>query len=309
MANYFIRRIVGLVPVIFGVTLLVFSIMQLTPGDPARVLLGEMGQGASSQDIQRVRSSLGLDRPLHQQYLGFLSQAVRGDLGRSFRSNRPVTQEVLQRFPYTLQLAATSLLIAVVLGVPIGIISAVKQYTALDYFITFTALLGVSIPVFWLSLLLMMALAFYWPILPASGSGTWQHLVMPSIAIGVSSVAFITRMTRASMLEVLGEDYMRTARAKGLLHWVITIKHGLRNAAIPVVTTIGLQFGSLLGGAVLTETVFAWPGIGRLTVQSIIARDLPMIQGSILFVALAFTTVNLVVDMIYGLIDPRIRYE
>ncbi len=309
LTAYLLKRIITLLPVLLGVTILVFGIMQLTPGDPVRVLLGEMGQGASEEQLQTVRSNLGLDQPLHQQYWTFLSGVVRGDLGRSFRSNRLVAQELWVRFPYTLVLAITSLAAAVSIGLPVGIVSALKQNTKIDYAITFLALLGVSIPVFWLSLLLMMGLSYYWPVLPASGSGTWRHLVMPAMAIGLSSIAFIARMTRSSMLDVLGEDYIRTARAKGLRSRVVVIRHGLRNAAIPIVTTIGLQFGSLLGGAVLTETIFAWPGIGRLTVQAILARDLPVIQGSILFVAVLFTLINLMVDLLYAVLNPRIRYE
>ncbi len=304
-----LRRITALLPVLLGVTILVFGIMQWTPGDPVRVLLGEMGQGASAEQLQAVRSSLGLDQPVYVQYWSFLRNAVRGDLGRSFRSNRLVSAELWARFPFTLLLAITSLTLAVAIGVPAGVLSALWQNTKLDYIITFLALLGVSIPVFWLSLLLLLGFPFYWPLLPASGSGTWRHLVMPATAVGLSSIAFIDRMTRSSMLDVLGEDYIRTARAKGLRSTVVVVRHGLRNAAIPIATTIGLQFGSLLGGAFLTETIFAWPGIGRLTVQAILARDLPLIQGSILFVAILFTVINLLVDLFYAVLNPRIRYE
>ncbi len=309
MLQYAIKRLFGLIPVLIGVTILVFLIMQLTPGDPVRVLLGEMGQGASAEDLATVRRNLGLDRPVVEQYFSFVGKAIRGDLGRSFRSNRLVAEEIAERFPYTLKLAIASLAVAVAVGVPAGIISAVKQYSKLDYFVTFMALLGVSVPVFWLGLLLMLTFAFYLQLLPASGSGSWAHLILPAVTVGVSSIAFIARMTRSSMLDVLQEDYVRTARAKGLSQLRVIDKHALRNAAIPIVTTIGLQFGSLLGGAVLTETIFAWPGIGRLTVQAIVARDLPIIQGCILFVAVVFTLVNLLVDMVYMLLNPRIRFE
>ncbi|MDQ7849014.1 MAG: ABC transporter permease, partial [Armatimonadota bacterium] len=285
-----------------------FLILHLTPGDPVRILLGELGQGASQEEVARLRRSLGLDDPLLVQYGRFVWRALQGDLGRSLRTGAPVRDEVLARAPFTLALTGTSLAVALLIGLPAGVLSAAYKGSAIDHAATLLALFGVSLPVFWLGLLLMLvfALALEW--LPASGFGTWKHLVLPSVTLGLASSALIARMTRSSMLEVLGQDFVRTAWAKGLAAPAVLWRHALRNALIPVVTVVGLQLGGLLGGAVLTETVFAWPGLGRLVVGAIYSRDFPLVQGTVLFTAAAFVMVNLAVDILYALIDPRIRY-
>lgn len=308
MARYLLKRILGALFVLWGVTVLVFFMVQATPGDPVRALLGDSARGATAEDIARLRTELGLDEPLLVQYKDFAAGLLRGDLGKSWRTNRPVIEEIGERLPYTLQLTGAALLLAVAIGLPAGVISAVRPYSKLDYTFTALALLGVSIPVFWLGLLLMMLFSLVLGWLPASGSGSWQHLVLPAISVGASSAAFITRMTRSAMLEQLSEDYVRTARSKGLSELSAIGKHALRNAALPIVTTVGLQFGGLMGGAVLTETVFAWPGLGRLTVTAILTRDLYLIQGTILFTAALFTLVNLVVDIAYSLLNPKVRF-
>lgn len=308
MVRYALKRILLLLPVLLGVTLLCFLIFYLTPGDPARVLLGSDGQGASPEALAALRHQLGLDRPWYIQYGDFLWKAVRGDLGTSFRGERPVLPEVLGRFPLTLQLSMISLVLASLVGVPAGILAAVKRNTWVDYGLMLLALLGVSLPSFWFGIMMMQLFALKWRLLPPSGVGTWQQMIMPSVTVALASIAFITRMTRSAVLEQLREDYVRTARSKGAAEARVVLGHALRNAFIPVLTTLGLQFGNLLGGAVIVESIFSLPGLGRLTVDAITARDLPMIQGAILIVALAFSLVNLLVDLGYAALDPRIRY-
>lgn len=309
MLRYVAKRCLLLVPVVLGVTILVFLLMHLAPGDAATAMLGEMGQGASAEDVARLRASLGLDQPLYVQYGRYLGGLIRGDLGVSLRSGRPVVEELRERFPYTLQLAATALCLAALIAIPVGIWAAVRRGTIVDFLVMAGALLGVSVPAFWLGLLLMLLFSLSLGWLPASGSGTPFHLILPAITVAWPSLAFLARMTRSAMLEVLGADYVRTARAKGLSERLVIFRHAFRNALIPVVTTLGLQFGALLGGAVLTETIFAWPGLGRLTVQAIQARDLPVVQGAVLFVAVTYTVVNLLVDVLYVFLNPRIRYD
>ncbi len=309
MGRYFFQRLGLLVPVMLGVTLVAFITLHLAPGDPVRVLLGELGQGASQEEIARLRSTLGLDSPLPVQYARFVWRAAQGDLGRSLRTGALVRDEVLARAPFTLVLTVASLGVALAIGIPAGLLSAVYRGRALDHAAMLLALLGVSLPVFWLGLLLMLvfALALGW--LPASGFGTWKHLVLPAVTLGLASSALIARMTRSSLLEVLGQDYIRTARAKGLSGKTVLLRHALRSALIPIVTVVGLQLGGLLGGAVLTETVFAWPGLGRLAVSAIYSRDTPLVQGTILFTAIAFVLINLAVDLLYAFLDPRVRYD
>ncbi|MGE5509103.1 MAG: ABC transporter permease, partial [Chitinophagales bacterium] len=274
MLKYVAKRLLLLVPVVLGVTVLVFLLMHLAPGDAATAMLGEMGQGASAEDVARLRASLGLDQPLYVQYGRYLGGLIRGDLGTSLRSGRPVADEIRERFPYTLQLAVTALLLAAAVAIPVGIWAAVRRGTSVDLLVMLGALLGVSVPAFWLGLLLMLLFSLSLGWLPASGSGTPLHLILPAVTVAWPSTAFLARMTRSAMLEVLGSDFVRTARAKGLFERLVIFRHAFRNALIPVVTTLGLQFGALLGGAALTETIFAWPGLGRLTVQAIQARDL-----------------------------------
>jgi ABC-type dipeptide/oligopeptide/nickel transport system permease component len=309
VTTYVLRRIVGLVPVLLGVTGLVFAMVWIAPGDPVLALLGESAQGIDRASLEELRRAYGLDRPVVVQYLDYLGSVLQGDLGASVRSGRPVAQEIVTRLPATLLLAGAGMAIAIAIGLTLGVLAALRRGTWVDYAAVVVALLGVSIPVFWSGLLLMMLFALTLEWLPASGIGSWRHLVMPAAAIGFASSAFIARITRSSMVETLRQDYVRTARAKGLPPRRVDLRHALRNAMLPVVTVVGLQFGSLLGGAVLTETVFAWPGIGRMLVDAIRARDLPLVQGTVLFVATGFILVNLLVDLSYAALNPRIRYD
>lgn len=308
MLRYALGRLLGTVPVLFGVTLLVFLMAWVTPGDPVVAMLGEASQGISRQALEDLRRDLGLDRPLPVQYVDYVAGLLRGDLGDSVRSRRPVLAEVRDRLPATIELAVAALTIAVALGVTLGVLAAVRQRTWVDGAAIAVALVGVSVPVFWSGFLLMIVFALELGWLPASGRGTWQHLVLPAVTVGVSSAAFIARITRGAVLEALARDYVRTAKAKGLAPRRVVLRHALRNALLPIVTVVGLQLGGLLGGAVLTETVFAWPGVGRLLVDAIVARDLPLVQGSVLVVSLLFILVNLAVDLSYAAINPRVRY-
>lgn len=309
MALFVLRRLVALLPVLLGVTLVVFAMLWLAPGDPLLALVGESAQGMSKSALEELRKAHGLDRGPLVQYVSYLGDLVRGDLGTSVRSGQPVSQEVLSRFPATLLLAGSAMLVAIALGLSLGVLAAVYRRTVVDHLAVLVALLGVSVPVFWSGLLLMLLFALDLGWLPASGYGSWKHLVLPAVAVGFSSAAFIARITRASMIETLRQDYVRTATAKGLGLSAVRIRHALRNALLPVVTVVGLQFGGLLGGAVLTETVFAWPGIGRMLVDAIGARDLPLVQGSVLFIAVIFIVMNLLVDVSYAVLNPKVRYE
>ena len=314
MTKYIIRRLLLAIPTLLGVSFLVFWSIRLVPGDPAIALAGEL---ATPELVAQVREQLGLDQPLLVQYGIYLSRIVQGDMGRSVRSRLPVTEEIQLRLPRTLTLAAVSLAGAFLIGLPIGIASATRPNSWFDAGSMIFALLGVSMPIFWLGLMLMIFFAVLlpqWlglsgPLLPPTGSGTWQHLVMPVMALAANSMAIQARMTRACMMEVLRQDYVRTARAKGQSERLVIYYHALRNAMLPIVTIIGLQFGTLLGGAVLTETVFAWPGIGRLLVDSIGFRDYPVIQGTVLVIAAGFVLTNLLVDILYAYLDPRIQYK
>jgi len=306
MFQYVIKRLLSTIPVLLGISLLLFFMLRALPGDPAEVLAGQM---ATPEDIELIRHQLGLDRPVYIQYALFLGRLAKFDLGRSARTQNPVIQEVWARLPNTVLLAVVAIALACLFGIPAGIISAVRPYTFLDYFVTSSALFGMSMPVFWLGLMLVVVFAVWLHWLPAGGIGTWKHVILPSITLTAFVIAFIARMTRSSMLEVLSQDYTTTARSKGLKEQVVIIKHALKNALIPIITVVGLQFGMLLGGAVLTETVFAWPGLGRLIVDSILARDYPVIQGAILIFGLIYILVNLIVDVLYAYVDPRIRYD
>ncbi|MDQ7843462.1 MAG: ABC transporter permease [Armatimonadota bacterium] len=305
MGGYVARRLLLLPPVLLGVLTVVFVLMRAVPGDPARLIAGPE---ATQVELEAVRREWGLDAPLPVQYLQYLSRVARGDLGESIRSRRPVTVELAARFPNTLQLALASLLIMTVLGVSVGIVAATHQNTFLDYASMTVALVGISMPVFWLGLMLMLLFSLYLGWLPATGKDGLAHVILPAITLGTALTAVVARITRASMLEVLRQDYIRTARAKGLSERLVVWAHALRNALIPTVTVVGLNFGGLLSGAVLTETVFAWPGIGRLIVDAIEMRDYAIVQGGVLLVALTYSLVNLIVDVAYAFIDPRIRY-
>jgi peptide/nickel transport system permease protein len=306
VSKYILRRLLLLIPVIIGVTFLVFTIMYFTPGDPAKLILGESAQPAQ---VEALREEMGLNDPFIVQYFRFITKAITGDFGRSFSTNRPVFDEVFARFPATLKLTATAMLIAVLIGIPVGIISATKQYSALDSISMIGALIGVSMPVFWLGLMLILVFSVNLRLLPSSGSETIKHLILPAFSLGVGSAAIITRMTRSSMLEVIRQDYIRTARSKGVAEKKVVNRHALKNALIPVVTVVGLQFGMLLGGAVLTESVFSWPGVGRLMVDAIRQKDSPMVLASVVFISVTFSFVNLLVDLLYAFIDPRIKSQ
>jgi ABC-type dipeptide/oligopeptide/nickel transport system permease component len=306
MSRYLLKRLLLAIPVLLGVSIVVFTMIRLIPGDPAQVMAG---QTATRDVIEGIRKSLGLDRPIIVQYAIFVRNAFRGDLGRSLFNGAPVVAELTQRFPRTIRLALFSMLVASLIGIPAGILSATRHLSWVDSLVMVVALGGVSMPVFWLglNLILIFAVRLHW--LPAIGHETWLHLILPSVTLGAASAAIIARMTRSSMLEVLRQDYVRTARAKGLAEPSVVRRHALRNALIPVVTVVGLQLGTLLSGAVLTESVFAWPGVGRLLVDAVLARDYPVIQGAVLLISTTFVALNVLVDMVYAVLDPRIRYE
>ena len=318
---------------LLGVSIIVFFMVRAIPGDPAQILLG---QQATHEQVQQLRAHMGLDKPVIVQYTVFLRDAVTGDLGDSIVTGRPVITELLVRFPATLELTAFAMFIAIAVGVPVGVISAVRQYSLLDKLTSVLALTGISIPIFWLAMVLILIFGVRLELLPFPGrlsSGVsiqavtglvlvdslltgnfgafwdgFKHLIMPALALGTIPMAVITRMTRSSMLEVMGEDYVRTARAKGVIPRRVVFKHALRNAMLPTVTVIGLQVGLLMGGAVITETIFSWPGVGQIAYESIYRRDYAMIQGVVLYAAALFVLVNLLVDVLYAVLDPRVRY-
>lgn len=306
MLRYLVRRILLTIPVLLGVATLVFSLIHLVPGDPAQAMLGD---GASPQDIADLRVSLGLDRPLFDQYVTFLRQALTGDLGQSFRTGQPVTTMIVERLPATAELAIAAMIVAILIAIPLGVIAAVWRGTAVDYGAMTFALAGVSVPNFWLGPLLAIVFAVELGWLPVSGRGTMAHLILPAVSLGLALAAMLARMTRASLLDELRELYVRAARARGVSRAFAITGHALRNSMVPLLTIIALQFGAVLTGAVITETIFAWPGIGRLLIQSIGFRDYPMVQGCILLIAVTYVTVNLVTDLMYGVLDPRIRLE
>ncbi len=305
MLTYIARRLAVSVVTLLGVTIIAFGLVQMLPGDPARTIAGLM---ASEDEVERIRTRMGLDEPLATQYASFLGNVVTGDLGESARTRRPVTQEIGARLPKTIELAAVGTIVGSILGIIGGVIAARFRNRFADHAISIGSLVGISMPVYWLGLLLIMVFAVNLGWLPAAGASQRTSIILPGITIGLFTVALVARMTRASMLEVLEADYVRTAFAKGVATRNVVYRHALRNAFLPVLTVIGIQFGSLLGGAVLTEYVFAWPGIGRLLVDSIFARDFPMVQGIILVFALMFIIVNLVVDLLYSYVNPKIQY-
>jgi len=306
MTTYIARRLLAVIPTLLGVLLTVFLMVRLAPGDPAQLLAGEF---ATPETLADIRQRFGLDQPWHVQLGLYAANVVRGDLGQSVRTRKPVAYELRQYFPNTLRLTLGAMLVALLIGIPAGIIAATRPGTIFDLLAMLGALIGVSMPVFWFGLMAILIFSVQLGWFPVAGTGTLWHLVLPAITLGTSTAAILARMTRSAMLEVLSQDYIRTARAKGLAGRVVIFKHALRNALIPVVTITGLQFGGLLEGAVITETVFAWPGIGQLLVGSILARDYPVVQGAVLLIAVAFILINLIVDLLYGTIDPRIRYD
>ena len=306
MARFLLRRIVLTAPVLLGVATLVFSLIHLVPGDPVQAMLGE---SASPQDIMELRARLGLDRPLHVQYGAFLRGLAAGNLGTSLRTNQPVARAIAERLPATFELAFAAMTVAVVFAIPLGIIAAARAGTGIDRMATTLALLGISVPNFWLGPLLAIVFSVTLGWLPVSGRGTPAHLVLPAITLGAPLAAVLARMTRASVLEELRELYVLAARARGMSRARAILKHAFRNSLIPIVTVLGLQFGAVLTGAVITETIFAWPGVGRLLIQSISFRDYPLVQGCILLIAITYVSMNLLTDVVYGFLDPRIRYE
>lgn len=306
MLTYIVRRLIQTVPVIFGVILVVFLIMQMVPGDPAVLIAGD---GASEETVQAIRHDLGLDRPLPLQYIQYVLDVFRGDLGTSYRSDHPVMDEIMLRLPTTIQLALASIVITIVLGMIAGIVSATRQHSAADRLIMLVALLGISLPSFWLGMMLISFFSVKYHLLPVTGWGSLEHVILPAITLGASGAAIVARMTRSSMLDVIHQDYIRTARAKGLKNRLIVHKHALKNALIPVITVIGLQFGTLLGGTVLVESVFAINGLGRLIVDAIRMRDLPVVQGGVLVASVIFVFVNLGVDLLYRYFNKRIEMD
>ena len=334
MKWYIAKRSLQLIPVILGVTIIAFSLIHIAPGDPARTMLG---QHATQKEINEIREKYGLDEPLYVQYGIWLGGVLRGDLGRSIITNDLVVIEIGERFPNTIELAIAAMLFAIIIGGLAGVISASKQYSITDYTVMGVALFGISMPVFWLGIMLMMIFGVFLGWLPIGGridllipyqsvtgfmvidsiiTGNFtalgsilKHLILPAVALGTIPMAIIARVTRSSMLEVLRQDFIRTERAKGLSERAVIFKHALRNAMVPVVTVIGLNFGLLLAGAILTETVFSWPGLGRLVVEAVYERDYPLVVGCILFFAIVFVVVNLITDILYTYIDPRIKYE
>jgi len=305
MKSYMLRRLWQAVLVLFGVSFVVFMILHLT-GDPAALLLPP---DATAEDVARFRRAMGFDDPWIIQYLRFLKGAVQGNFGESLRHGEPAMHLVVERLPATFQLAGAGLLLALCVAIPAGIISAVKRNTVIDYFSTVVALLGQAMPTFWLGIMLILVFSVRLNWLPSSGRGDLQHLVLPAITLGLFTTARITRLTRSGMLEVLGQDYIRTARAKGVSEQPVVWKHALKNASIPIVTIIGIELGTLLGGSVITETIFAWPGVGRLSVQAIFNRDYPVVQAAVFILASTFVIVNFMVDLAYTWLDPRIRFR
>ncbi|MDP8904913.1 MAG: ABC transporter permease [Chloroflexota bacterium] len=335
MARFIVRRLLLLIPILLGLTMLIFVFIHLLPGDPATTILGER---ATPQNYARVRAALGLDRPLHEQYINYMTDLLRGDLGRSFITNRDVLDDFLLRFPATAELSLAAMFFAITLGIPLGMLTAKRRGGWIDQLGTIFALLGISIPIFFLGLMLKYLFAVEFPVLPSEGRinltaarfptvtqlltvdalialnfegflDAVRHLVLPAVALGTIPLAIVMRITRASVIDVINEDYVRTARAKGLPERLIDGRHVLRNALLPVVTVIGLQTGLLLGGAILTETIFAWPGVGRWIYEAVTTRDYAVIQSGVLILALIFVLVNLIVDVSYAFLNPRIRHS
>jgi len=306
MIGYIIKRLLLAIPTILGVIFIVMLTIELVPGDPVELMLGEH---ATRDAVENVRTALGLDKPLLTRYILYLKNLAEGDMGRSIRENRDVSKEISDVWPATLKLTIAAMIIALLIGMALGIISAVKPNSYFDGLNRIFSLFGLSMPVFWTGLVMIVIFSFWLRLFPIGGTGSFRHLILPAITLSLPSIAMISRMTRSSLLEVLREDYVRTARAKGLSEKKVILKHALKNAFIPIITLSGLQTGQLMGGAILTETVFAWPGLGRLMVRAIFARDYILLQGAVLVFALAFVVINLIVDISYSFIDPRVSYK
>jgi peptide/nickel transport system permease protein/oligopeptide transport system permease protein len=306
MIAFVLRRLLLAIPTLFGVLVVVFLLLYIAPGDPVMEMVGER---ADAETIARLRAELRLDDPVPVQFAHYAGGVIRGDLGTSYITGRPIARDILERFPKTLQLATAAMLLAASLGITIGVLSSRRPGSAFDRLAMGGAYLGISFPVYWVGLILILVFAVTLRWLPPSGFGRIEYLVLPALALGTRSIAFLARMTRSAMLEVLGSDFIRTARAKGLRERVVLGRHALRNALIPIITVLGLDFGYYLTGSILTETIFSWPGIGRYVVNAIARRDLPAIQGSVLFLSVVFVLVNLVTDLLYAKADPRVRYD
>lgn len=306
MGKYILKRFLALIPIILGVTFIVFFIMNLAPGDPARMILGDM---AKPEEVEALREDMGLNDPLIVQYFKYLFNLVRGDMGISYKNGIPVSTEIFARVPSSFKLAAVATFFCIVMALPLGIIAAIKQNTLIDGLSMFVSLLGVSLPVFWLGLLLILLFSLRLGWLPSGGAEGATSIILPAITLGFHSMATIARTTRSSMLEVIRQDYVRTAKAKGVPRRKVITKHALRNALIPTITVAGLQVGTLLGGSVIAETVFSWPGIGRLMISGINSRNTPVVLGCVVLYSVIFTVVNFIVDMLYAFVDPRIKSQ
>ena len=306
MVNFIVRRILQTIPVLFGVIVITFILMYMVPGDPVVSMVGER---YDEETIHKLRKELHLDDSLPMQFVHYVSNVMRGDFGKSFITGGSVSEELLIKFPNTLILAVASMIIAIITGLTLGIVSSLKPQSILDKITMFFALAGISAPVFWVGLMLILFIGVFLRWLPPTGFGGVEYIILPAITLGLRSAAYLARLTRATMLDVLNQDYIRTARMKMLPEWKVILKHGFPNILVPIITVIGTDFGSYLSGAVLTESIFGWPGIGRYALEAILKRDFPVIQGTVLFMALMFILANLIVDIFYGIVDPRIRIE
>ena len=306
MSRFILRRLLLAIPTLFGVLVVAFLVLYVAPGDPVQSMIGER---ADSATISRLRAELKLDEPLYVRFGHYIGNVVQGDLGRSYITNRPITRDIIERFPKTMQLAGAAMLFAAFAGISLGVLSARKPGGWSDRLALGIAYLGISFPVYWVGLLLILLFAVMLQWLPPSGYGSWKFLILPALALGMRSIAYLARVTRSAMMEALSADYVRTGRAKGLTEKVVTLRHALRNAMIPIITVLGLDFGAYLTGSILTETIFSWPGIGRYVVNAIARRDLPAIQGAVLFLSAIFVLVNLLADIAYAKTDPRVAYN
>jgi len=306
MVHFIVRRILQTIPVLFGVIVITFILMYMVPGDPVVSMVGER---YDEETIHKLRKELHLDDSLPMQFVHYVSNVLRGDFGKSFITGGPVSEELLIKFPNTLILAVASMIIAIITGLTMGIVSSLRPQSILDKITMLFALAGISAPVFWVGLMLVLFIGVFLQWLPPTGFGGIEYIILPAITLGLRSAAYLARLTRATMLDVLNQDYIRTARMKRLPEWKVILKHGFPNILIPIITVIGTDFGSYLSGAVLTESIFGWPGIGRYALEAILKRDFPVIQGTVLFMALMFILANLIVDIFYGIVDPRIRIE
>ena len=305
MLKYILKRLVALIPVIMGVTLLVFVIMQLAPGNPARMILGEM---ATPEQVAALEEEMGLNKPLLVRYFNYMLNFLRGDMGTSYYKSTSVVSEVMSRFPYTAKLAGVAAILTLIMSIPIGVMAAVKQNSVFDNASLVVTLLGISMPVFWLGLLLIITFSLKLDLFPTGGADTWKSYIMPAFCLAFSNMSTMARTTRSSMLETIRQDYVRTAAAKGVPRKAVILRHAFRNALIPTITVLGIQMSQLLGGSVVVETLFAWPGVGRLMIDSISSRDTPMVLGCIVLLTILFSVLNLVIDLCYAVADPRIKY-